>query len=189
MDEARALAHIARIRAFQARVPGIRLLAGVEVCILPDGRLDLADAVLAQLDVVVGSLHTAFEQPREETTARLLRAFANPHLDIWGHPLGRLITRREPVACDTDAVFEAAARAGIALEVNAQPDRLDLPDHLIRPAREKGIRFVVSTDSHATREFANLGYGVGAARRGWLTRDDVLNTRGAEGFLGALRSA
>jgi DNA polymerase (family X) len=187
MDETRCLEHIARVRAMQEKTTGLRLLAGCEVDILPDGRLDMADEVLAQLDVVVGSLHQRFELPAQEQTARVVRAFQNPNLDIWGHPLARLIGRRDPVSLDVDAALEAAARAGVAVEINCQPDRLDLPDHLIRPARDKGVRFVVSTDSHSTRELERTGLGVSQARRGWLTRDDVLNTRGPDEFLAALR--
>jgi DNA polymerase (family X) len=189
MDEARCLEHLARVRAYQAQVPEMRLLAGIEVDILPDGRLDMADEVLAQLDVVVASLHSRFEMEREVMTARVLRAFENPHLDIWGHPLGRLLGRRDPVAIDLDRVIEGALRHRVVLEVNGQPDRLDLPEHLLRSARDRGLRFVVSTDSHAVSEFQNLAWGVSQARRGWLGPSDVLNTRDAEGFLDGLRGA
>jgi DNA polymerase (family 10) len=187
MDEVRCLEHIARVRALQEKTPGIRLLAGVEVDILPDGRLDMADDVLARLDVVVGSLHSRFDLESEQMTARVVRALGHPHLDIWGHPLARLLRKRDPVSLDLDRVFEAAAREGVALEINCQPDRLDLPDHLVRPARDKGVRFVVSTDSHATREFETLALGVAQARRGWLSPADVLNTRDADEFLAALK--
>ncbi len=188
MDEARCLEHLARIRALQPSVGDLRLLAGIEVDILPDGRLDMADEVLAQLDVVVGSLHSRLDMEREEMTARVLRAFASPHLDVWGHPLARLIGRREPVSVDLDRVVEAAARHGVALEINSQPDRLDLPDTLVYSARQRGVRFVISTDSHGVHELHNLRYGVDQARRGWLRAADVLNTREAGDFLAALRS-
>lgn len=187
MDEARCLEHIARVRAAQARFPEVRLLAGIEVCILPDGRLDMADEVLAQLDVVVASLHSRFDMEPAAITDRVLRALENPHMDIWGHPLARLILKREPVAVDVERVVEAAARHGVAVEINCQPDRLDAPDSMIRAAVRKGVRFVISTDSHATTGFDNLVYGVGQARRGWLRREDVLNTRPADEFLRALR--
>ena len=186
-DETRCLEHVARVRALQDRFPDLRLLAGVEVDILPDGRLDMADPVLAQLQVVVGSLHSRLDMDREAMTERVLRAFENPHLHVWGHPSARLLGRRESVSLDWERVFEEAVRRGVALEINAQPDRLDLPDHLIRPARERGVRFVVSTDSHAASQFGNLKYAVATARRGWLTRDDVLNTQDAAGFLKSLR--
>jgi len=188
MDESRCLEHLARIRALQASVGDLRLLAGIEVDILPDGRLDMADEVLAQRDVVVGSLHSRLDMEREEMTARMLRAFESPHLDVWGHPLARLIGRREPVSVDLDRAVDAAARHGVALEINSQPDRLDLPDALIHSARQRGVRFVISTDSHGVHELQNLRYGVDQARRGWLRAGDVLNTREAEDFLAALRS-
>jgi DNA polymerase (family 10) len=175
------------VRALQEKTSGIRILAGCEVDILPDGRLDMADEVLARLDVVVGSLHSRLEMPAPEMTARVRRAFENPHLDIWGHPLARLLGKRHPVSLDVEAALEAAAHAGVAVEINCQPDRLDLPDHLIRPARDKGVRFVVSTDSHSTRELERMDLGVSQARRGWLTRADVLNTRDADDFLAGLR--
>jgi DNA polymerase (family 10) len=187
MDEARAVEHLARIRSYQERVPDIRLLAGCEVDILPDGRLDMADDVLAQLDVVVASLHSRLDMPRAEMTARVARAFENPHMDIWGHPLARLLGKREPVQLDVDHVLDAAARHGVTLEVNCQPERLDLPDHLLRPARDRGLRFVVSTDSHGVREFETLPLGVATARRGWLGPEDVLNTRDVDGLLAGLR--
>ena len=187
MDEARCLEHIARIRAFQERAGGVRVLAGIEVDILPDGRLDMDDEVLAQLDVVVGSLHSRLDMDRTQMTERVLRAFENPYLQIWGHPLSRLLLKREPVALDLDRVIAEAARRGIALEINCQPDRLDLPDHYLRPARASGARFVISTDSHSVHHLATLPYGVGQARRGWLTAEDVLNTRGAADLLAGLR--
>ena len=188
MDEARCLEHLARIRALQQNVGDLRILAGIEVDILPDGRLDMADEVLARLDVVVGSLHSRLNMEREEMTARVVRAFENPHLDVWGHPLARLIGKRDPVSVDLDRAIEAAARQGVALEINCQPDRLDLPDALIHSARQRGVRFVVSTDSHAVHDFDRLRYGVDQARRGWLRAEDVLNTRDAPDFLAALRS-
>ena len=187
MDEARCLEHLARIRALQQAVSDLRILAGIEVDILPDGRLDMADEVLARLDVVVGSLHSRLNMEREEMTARVVRAFENPHLDVWGHPLARLLGKRDPVSVDLDRAIEAAARHGVALEINCQPDRLDLPDALVHSARQRGVRFVISTDSHAVHEFDNLRYGVDQARRGWLRAEDVLNTRDTQDFLAGLR--
>jgi DNA polymerase (family 10) len=189
MDEARCLEHLGRIRALQQTVGDLRILAGIEVDILPDGRLDMADEVLARLDVVVGSLHSRLNMEREEMTARVVRAFENPHLDVWGHPLARLIGKRDPVSVDLDRAIEAAARQGVALEINCQPDRLDLPDALVHSARQRGVRFVVSTDSHAVHDFDRLRYGVDQARRGWLRAEDVLNTRDAPDLLAALRAS
>jgi DNA polymerase (family 10) len=187
MDEARALAHLARVRAFQQMAPDIRLMAGCEVDILPDGGLDMADEVLAQLDIVVGSLHSRLTMERDEMTARVLRALENPHLDVWGHPLARRLRKRDPVQVDLDRVLDAAARQGVAIELNCQPERLDLPEHLLRAARDRGLRFVISTDSHAVRDFEFLAFGVWQARRGWLGPEDVLNTRDFEGFQAGLR--
>jgi DNA polymerase (family 10) len=187
MDEARCLAHIARIRQAQERHPDIRLLAGIEVCILADGRLDMADEVLAQLDVVVASLHSRFEMERPAMTDRVLRALENPHMDIWGHPTGRLLSKRDAVSLDLDTVLEAAVRHKVTLEINSLPDRLDLSDALIRMAAQKGARFVVSTDSHSVAAFDNVVFGVSQARRGWLTPGDVLNTQPADVFLKSLR--
>jgi DNA polymerase (family 10) len=187
MDEARALAHLARVRAFQQMAPDIRLMAGCEVDILPDGGLDMADEVLAQLDIVVGSLHSRLTMERDEMTARVLRALENPHLDVWGHPLARRLRKRDPVQVDLDRVLDAAARQGVAIELNCQPERLDLPEHLLRAARDRGLSFVISTDSHAVRDFEFLAFGVWQARRGWLGPEDVLNTRDFEGFQAGLR--
>jgi DNA polymerase (family 10) len=187
MDEARCLAHIARIRAHQERVPDITLLAGIEVDILPDGRLDMADDVLAQLDVVVASLHSHFDLPREAQTERVLRALAHPSMHIWGHPLARHLGKREPVAIDFERVLAAAVDHGVALEINSQPERLDLPDHLLRAAADRGARFVIDTDSHAAAMFRNVDWGVAQARRGWLTAADVLNTRDLAAFRAALK--
>jgi DNA polymerase (family 10) len=187
MDEKRCLAHIARIRELQKRTDGFTILAGIEVDILPDGRLDMGDEVLAQLDVVVASLHSRLNMESSEMTERMLRAFDNPHFHIWGHPLARLILKREPVALEVERVLDEAARRGIALEINGQPDRLDLPDSWIRTAKEKGARFVVSSDSHATAQLGHLVYGIGQARRGWLTAADVLNTGEAAALRSGLR--
>jgi len=186
MDEARCLAHIQRVRAFES-AQGFRILAGIEVDILEDGRLDMDAEVLAQLDVVVASIHSHMDMERQAMTDRLLRAFENPRFQIWGHPLARILSRRPEISLDAERVLKDAARRGIALEINGSPDRLDLPEPLLRTARELGARFTVSSDSHAVREFVNLRYGVGQARRGGLIADDVLNTRPADGLLSALR--
>jgi DNA polymerase (family 10) len=190
MDEARCLAHIERIRELQPRVLPFRVLAGIEVDILPDGRLDMADDVLAQLDVVVASLHSRFDMERAAMTERVLRAFENPHFQIWGHPLARLILKRDPVQIDLAQLIEAAAKRGIVLEVNGQPDRLDLPDDWIRAARDQGVRFAVSSDSHWSHSFdRHLPLGIGQARRGWLCAEDVVNCSDADTLLAKLRRA
>jgi DNA polymerase (family 10) len=187
MDEKRCLDHIQRIRRLDERLDGFTLLAGIEVDILPDGRLDMSDEVLAQLDVVVASLHSRLSMEAPQMTDRVLRAFSSPHIRVWGHPLARLILKRDPVSIDVERVLDEAALRGIAVEVNGQPDRLDLPDAWIRAARDKGVRFVISSDSHSVHALDNLRYGVGQARRGWLRPGDVLNTLDVRAFRAALR--
>jgi len=193
LNEARMLEHLARIRQaeaeFQRAHAGFRILAGVEVDILADGRLDLEDAVLAQLDLVIGSIHSRFDQSREETTARLLRAIANPNLDVLGHPSGRLLLRREAYAYDFEAVLQACAGAGVAMEINASPERLDLNDLQARRCKQQGVPVLIDTDAHHPRHLANIGYGLAMARRAWLEPGDVLNTLPAAEFLRRLRRA
>jgi DNA polymerase (family 10) len=177
LDEARALAHAARVRALNERYEGLTVLAGIECDILPDGRLDLNDDCLAELDIVIASVHSAFGQEEREMTDRVLRALECPWVDVLGHPMGRRLLRREPLRLDMDAVFEAAAARGVALEINCQVDRLDLNDACARAARDRGIRVVISTDAHSTAELHNLEWGVQMARRGWLGPEHVLNAR------------
>ena len=187
LDERRALEHAARIRALDGEVGGVRLLAGIECDIRPDGTLDLADECLAALDLVVASVHSAFNQDREQMTARLLKAIANPHVDVLGHPTGRLLLRRAPYAFDVEAVVDAAARLGVAMEINSQVDRLDLSDVHARLARDRGVPIVISSDAHSRRGFSALDWGVVVARRAWLEPRHVLNTLPFDRFRGALR--
>src|SRR5271168_2639801 len=165
----------------------IRVLAGIEVDILADGELDLADETLAQMDVVIASVHTLFNQPLEEMTARVLRALENPHLKVLGHPTGRKLLAREAYQIDMPRIFRAAAAAGVAMEHNANPNRLDLCDRDLRMAKEAGCKLVINTDSHHVSELDNIRYGVRQLRRAWLTKEDVLNTLPAKEFLAALR--
>jgi DNA polymerase (family X) len=189
LDEKRALEHMARIREVDAQMAGrIRIFCGIEVDILADGALDLDDEVLAQLDVVIASVHSRFDQPQEEMTARVLRAIESPYVRILGHPTGRLLLRREPFAMDTGAVLRRAAELGVAMEHNAAPERLDLCDRDLRMAKELGCRVVISTDAHTTSVIGRMEYGIRQLRRAWLTAEDVLNTRDAEGFLAGLRA-
>src|SRR5581483_3100397 len=187
LDEARALAHAERVRAVDREGIGIRLLAGIECDIRADGSLDLADDCLAALDIVVVSVHSGFNQERQQMTDRIVRAIAHPHVDIVGHPTGRLILRREPYAVDVEAVVAAAAAHGVALEINCQVDRLDLNDVYAKMARDRGVRLVVSTDAHARTAFGRLRWGVLMARRGWLTPADVLNTQPFDAMRASLR--
>jgi DNA polymerase (family 10) len=189
LDEQRALAHIARIREVEREFEGrIRIFTGIEVDILADGALDLDDEVLAQMDVVIASIHSRFDQTREETTARVLRAIENPCVRILGHPTGRLILRREPYALDTAAILRRAAELGVAMEHNASPERLDLCDRDLRLAKELGCRIVINTDAHEVRTLGKMSFGVRQLRRAWLTPQDVLNTLPAEEFLSSLRT-
>ena len=152
-----------------------------------DGSLDLDDEVLAQLDVVVASVHSHMNLPAEQMTERLLRAFENPHLNILGHPTGRLLLRREPFAFDLERIIAEAKRRHIAMEINSFPDRLDLREHAARLAKQHGVKLVISTDSHHTKHLEHIKYGVLLARRAWLEKDDVLNTLPADKFLRALQ--
>ncbi len=186
MSETRALAHAARIRALDGQ-DGVRLLAGVECDIRPDGTMDLADDCLAALDIVVASVHSGFNQDRQQMTDRLLRAIANPHVDVLGHPTGRKILTRPPYPLDLEAVMSAAARAGVALEINSHINRFDLSDVNARLARSLGVRLIISSDAHSRDALGVVRWGVTVARRAWLTRDDVLNTRRFEAFRSLLR--
>src|SRR5579872_6816542 len=187
MDEKRTLAQIKKIRAAQERVPGIRLLAGIEVDILKSGKLDLDDEVLAQLDVVVASIHSYMKMERAEMTDRMLAAIENPYTQIVAHPTGRLVMRREAFEYDMEKIYDVCAKAGVAMECNAYPDRLDLKDVHLRAAKQRGVKIVISTDAHRSNQLAFMQYGVRTARRGWIEKHDVLNTLPVDKFLAALR--
>jgi DNA polymerase (family 10) len=187
MDEKRTLEQIKTIRAAQKKVVGIRLLAGIEVDILKDGRLDLDDEVLAQLDVVVASVHSYMTLDRAAMTERILAAIENPYTQIIAHPTGRLLLRRDPFQYEMEKVMDAASKRAVAMECNSYPDRLDLRDSYLRMAKERGVKIVISTDSHSTSHLRFIKYGVLTARRGWLEKKDVINTLPVEQFLAALR--
>ena len=188
LEEKRALEQIQRVREVDRRMEGrIRVFTGIEVDILADGALDLDDEVLAQMEIVIASVHTRFEQSREEMSARVLRAIENPYVRILGHPTGRLLLRREPFALDLGVVLRRAAGLGVAVEHNAAPERLDLNDRDLRLAKELGCRIVISSDSHDARNLGKMDYGIRQLRRAWLGPEDVLNTLEPEAFLAALR--
>jgi DNA polymerase (family X) len=187
MDEKRTLEQIKRIRAAQERVAGIRLFAGIEVDILKTGKLDLPDEVLAQLDVVVASVHSYMNLTRGEMTERLLAAIENPYVQIIAHPTGRIIMRREPFDYDMEKIMDAAKKHGVAMECNAYPDRLDLNEVHLRMAKQRGVKVAISTDSHSTTHLEFMKYGVITARRGWIEKKDVINTLPAGQLLSALR--
>ncbi|GLV86949.1 DNA polymerase/3'-5' exonuclease PolX [Streptomyces lavendulae subsp. lavendulae] len=176
MTGEKILAQRERLRELDGRHHKMRLLHGTELDIGPDGDLDWPDEFLAEFDLCVASVHSHFNQNRRELTGRLIRACENPHVDVIGHPTTRLIGRRPPIDADFDAVFEACARTGTALEINAHPERLDLCDEDVLRAKRHGVKFAVNSDAHATTHLAYMRYGVATAQRGWLTTDDVINT-------------
>ena len=187
LDDERAVKHIERIRAANNAIEGIRIFAGIEVDILADGSLDLSDDVLAQMDLVIASVHSHFNQSKQEMTDRLLRAISNPNVSVIGHPTGRILLRRDAYAFDMDALLQAAARNKVAMEQNAYPDRLDLCDRHLRQATQAGVKIVINTDAHHTSHMEKMRYGVLQARRAWLTAADVLNTLPAKEFAAAMK--
>ncbi len=187
LDDKRALEHIQRIRAANDKIDGIRIFAGIEVDILADGTLDLSDSVLEQMDIVIASVHSHFNQTPAEMTGRLLKAVHNPNTSLLGHPTGRLLLRREAYSFDIDAVLKAAAQNKVAMELNAYPDRLDLCDRHLRLAKQHGVKIVINTDSHHTSHMEKIRFGVLQARRAWLTKEDVLNTLPVQKFGRAMK--
>jgi len=189
LDDARAIEHIKKIQAANDAISGIRIFAGIEVDILADGSLDLSDSVLEQMDLVIASVHSHFNQSSEEMTVRLLKAIDNPNVSVIGHPTGRMLLRRDAYAYDMDAILKAAARNKVAMELNAYPDRLDLCDRHLRMAKQHGVKIVINTDSHHTSHMEKIHYGIVQARRAWLTPTDVLNTLSVDQFATAMKHA
>jgi DNA polymerase (family X) len=189
LDDKRAVEHIKRIRAANDKIDGIKIFAGIEVDILADGALDLSDSVLEQMDLVIASVHSHFNQSSAEMTDRLLKAVENPNTSIIGHPTGRLLLRRDAYQFDLDSVLKAAAQRKVAMELNSYPDRLDLCDRHLRLAKQHGVKIVINTDSHHTSHLEKIRYGVLQARRAWLTKEDVLNTLPAQEFVKAMKHA
>jgi DNA polymerase (family 10) len=187
LDEKRMAAHIKKIHTLSEKELGIRVFAGAEVDILKDGALDYSDEILAQLDVVVCSVHSYFNLDRAAMTERMLAAIENPYAQIIGHPTGRLLLRRDAFDYDMEKVLDACAKHGVAMECNSYPDRLDLKDVYLRMCKDRGVRVVISTDAHSTTNLAFIRYGVTMARRGWLEKKNVINTLPADEFLAALR--
>jgi len=187
LDDARAEAHIKSIRAVNSEMDGIKIFAGIEVDILEDGTLDLSDSVLEQMDLVIASVHSHFNQSPAEMTDRLLKAVENPNTSLLGHPTGRLLLRREAYQFDADAILKAAAQRKVAMELNSYPDRLDLCDRHLRLAKQHGVKIVINTDSHHISHLDKIRYGILQARRAWLTKDDVLNTLPVQKFAKAMK--
>ena len=175
LDEARLLAQIQEIQRLNATYDGFRLFAGIECDILKDGSLDFSNEILAQLDYVVASVHASFTLPEAEMTKRIIRAIDNPYVTFLGHMSGRLLLTRKPYALDVPAIIDAAAATGTIIELNANPARLDLDWRWWPLAKEKGVRCVINPDAHHTSGFNHLWFGVAVARKGWLTRKDVVN--------------
>ena len=177
LDPARLSRQAKEIDRLNERLNGLTILKGIEVDILKDGRLDLPDTSLAKLDVVVAAVHSFFDLPRAAQTNRVIRAMTNRHVSIIAHPTGRLIGEREPYDIDMERVIAAARELGCHLEVNSQPERLDLNDNYIHAAKQAGVALAISTDAHSTDAYEYIRFGIDQARRGWLTAGDVLNTR------------
>ncbi len=188
LDEKRTLEQIKKIRVANAKNLGIRILASSEVDVLKNGKLDLHDEVLAQLDIVLVSVHSYMNLERAEMTERILAAIENPYTQIVGHPTGRLVLRRDAYAYDMERIMDAAHKLGVVMECNASPGRLDLKDTHLRMAKERGVRMVISTDAHTTLGLRDMRYGVQMARRGWIQKKDVINTLSVEKLLAGLRA-
>lgn len=187
MDEKRLMKHVEKIRKLASKFKKIKVLVGVEVDVLSAGKLDLADAALKDLDIVIAAVHSQFSLGKEEQTNRILKAMDNKYVNVLAHPSGRLITRRIALALDFDRIFEKAASDNIFLEVNTHGERIDLNDvHLLR-AKEVGARFVLNTDSHDTYQLDDMAYGVITARRAWCEKKDVLNTYAFDKMIKALK--
>jgi DNA polymerase (family 10) len=187
LTDERALQHIKRIREANKKIEGIKIFAGCECDILADGSLDLSDSVLEEMDIVIASVHSHFSQEPAQMTERILKAIANKNTSAIGHPTGRLLLRRDAYKFDMEAVLNAAAKNKVAMEHNAYPDRLDLNDQHMRMAKQRGVKIIINTDAHHTSHMEMIKYGVLQARRAWLTKDDVLNTRPADQFAKAMK--
>lgn len=188
LDEKRALEHIQRIKAARKKVKGIEIWAGAEVDILGDGKLDYSDELLKKLDIVLVSVHSRMTQPGEEMTERIIKALQNPYVKILGHPTGRQVLKRDPFSFDIEKVFGVAQELGVILELNGNPERLDLCDRHVKLARDKGMKIVISTDAHHPEHLKFMRYGVTTARRGWMEKKYVVNTYPPDKLLASLRA-
>ncbi len=188
LDEKRAVAFARQVREMNQDALGIRVFSGLECDIMKDGALDLSNDALAELDLVIGSVHSLMNMEAAEMTDRLLRALECPHLKVLGHPTGRLLMQREPFPFDFDRIVAEAVKRKVRFEINASPERLDLNGTLARTAKSRGAKFTISTDAHHPKHLHNMWYGVVTARRGWLGPEDVLNTLPVEKFREAIRA-
>src|SRR5881227_363150 len=186
LDDERAVEHIRKIREADKGIQDIRIFAGIEVDILADGELDLSSEVLDEMDLVIASVHSHFQQEPQQMTDRLLHTITSGHISILGHPTGRILLRREGYDFDFDAILKAAATHNVAMELNAYPDRLDLSDRHLKMAKGRGVKIVINTDSHHTLHLEKMRFGIIQARRAWLTSEDVLNTLPVRQFAEAM---
>jgi DNA polymerase (family 10) len=188
LDEKRAVAFAKHVRELNQAGLGIRIFSGLECDIRRDGEMDLAEDALAELDIVIGSVHSHMNLEAAEMTDRLMRALESPNIRVMGHPTGRMLLNRDPFPFDFERVAAEAARRNVYLEINGSPERLDLSSSMVRTAKGLGAKFAISTDSHQTKHLApNMQYGVITARRGWLEAGDVLNALPIEQFAAAIR--
>ena len=187
LDEKRILEQRKEIDKANKKLSGIRILQGVEVNITDDGSLDMPDKILKQLDIVVASIHSGFKNPKDKITKRMIRAIENENVDIIAHPTGRLITKRESYEIDLYSVFDAAKKTDTIMEINSYPERMDLRDVHVRMAVKAGVKLVISTDAHNSDQLHFIKLGIGTARRGWATKDDVINTRSLKDMLRMLK--
>ncbi|MGI9435456.1 MAG: PHP domain-containing protein, partial [Geminicoccaceae bacterium] len=177
LDEDRLAQQIDEIDRLNSKLEGITILKSCEIDILDDGRLDLSDGMMSQLDIRIVAIHYKFNLPRDKQTERIIRAMDNPYFNTFAHPTGTLINQRPPYEIDIERIIDAARERGCFLEINASPSRLDLNDIHCRLAKERGVKLALSTDAHATTQLQQIRFGLDQARRGWLEKDDVLNTR------------
>jgi DNA polymerase (family 10) len=188
LDEQRAVAFAEHVRDLNRDGSlGIRVFSGLECDIMKDGAMDLSHDALAELDLVIGSVHSHMNLEPAEMTDRLLRALECPSLRVLGHPTGRMLLHRDAYPFDFERIVDEAVRRGVWLEINASPERLDLSAHHIRTAKARGARFIISTDAHHPKHLGNLRYGVITARRGWLAPSDIMNTLPVDAFAAAIR--
>jgi len=188
LDEKRVVEFARHVRELDRAALGVRVFSGIECDILKDGAMDLANDALAELDLVIGSVHSHMNLEAAEMTDRLMRALECPSLRVLGHPTGRLLLQRDAFQFDFDRIVAEAVRRGVWMEINASPERLDLHGTLIRTAKAKGARFTISTDAHHPKHLDSMQYGVLTARRGWLGPSDIMNTRSADDFARALKT-
>jgi DNA polymerase (family 10) len=187
LDAEKLRKQLAQIQELNQKYPGFRILSGLEVDIRANGTLDMPDELLAQLDIVLASIHSAMNQGPEQMTERIIKAIQNPHVDVIAHPTGRLLGEREPVALYIESILKSAAEYQTAMEISAMPSRLDLKDAHIHLARQMGVKMVINTDAHRLEQMDFMHYGIGTARRGWCEATDILNTLPVEKLLAELK--